>query len=128
MLKSIEILRMAHALAAHASTRQGLSAANAANADTPGFRARDLPDFAEIYRGGNGDGMALRHTRDGHLSPALTGSARSVLAPGVEKPNGNTVSLEGEMMRAAAIRGEHDKALAVYKSTLSMIRSSLGRG
>ena len=128
MLKSIEILQMAQALAAHASARQGLAAANTANADTPGFHARDLPEFAEVYRNGAGGGMALRQTREGHLSAPASGSARAIIAPGVEKPNGNTVSLEGEMMRAAAIRGEHDKALAVYKSTLSMIRSSLGRG
>ena len=42
MFDRIETLRMASSLTAHAAERQKLIAQNVANADTPGFRARDL--------------------------------------------------------------------------------------
>lgn len=128
MLKNLEILRMAQSLAAHAGARQALAAGNLANADTPGYRARDLADFATVY-GGDAADTGLRQTRAGHLGAASGGAvARMVEQRGAADPNGNTVSVEAEMMRAAAIRGQHDMALAIYRSTAGMIRSGLGRG
>ncbi|THD85536.1 FlgB family protein [Aliigemmobacter aestuarii] len=127
MLQNLEILQMAQALASHAGARQGLTAANVANADTPGFKARDLPAFAEVYRVAD-PALNLRQTRPGHLGGPDDQAAGAVPSPGAMKPNGNTVSLEAEMVRAAQVRGQHDMALAVYRSAATMIRSSLGRG
>jgi flagellar basal-body rod protein FlgB len=42
-------------------------------------------------------------------------------------PNGNTVSLEQEMVKAASARQDHEMALAIYRNTSSIIRASLGR-
>ena len=42
-------------------------------------------------------------------------------------PNGNTVSLEAEMLKSIEAKREHDRALAIYKSALSVLRISLGR-
>ena len=44
----LSILNLASALAAHASARQEVLAENVAHADTPGYRARDVADFAAI--------------------------------------------------------------------------------
>ena len=46
MFQQPEILATASALARHSSQRQSLVAENIANADTPGYRSRDLDDFA----------------------------------------------------------------------------------
>ena len=40
-----DILRIASAMASHASARQSVVANNIANADTPGFKARDTQPF-----------------------------------------------------------------------------------
>lgn len=126
MFKTLEITRMAHALAAHAMARQGAIAQNMAHADTPGYRARDLGPFAETYAAQ--DGLALRATRPGHLAPAATTATAALRDTGdTPAPNGNSVSLEAEMIRAADTRHQHDLALAVYKSTSSLLRTSLGR-
>jgi flagellar basal-body rod protein FlgB len=103
-------------------------ARNVANADTPGYRARDLESFADIYRGGSD--MDLRRTRGAHLDPARTAepAARIVDAGGEAAPNGNTVSLETEMIRSVEVKRGHDMALAVYRTSLDLWRSSLGRG
>ena len=123
---NVEAMKMARALAQHASARQGVIARNIAHADTPGYRAQDLPSFAETYR----DQMStpLRATRSGHdPGPRMTTlSMRPVT--GEPSPNGNSVSLEAEMVKAAETRHQHDMALAIYKSLSGMIRTSLGRG
>ena len=116
---------MAQAMAANAGQRMGVIARNVANADTPGYKAMDLPDFAETYAEGQ---TAMRATRPGHLGGASEGAvpiARPVAGSG--SPNGNTVSLEQEMVKAAALRQQHDMALAISRSTSDIIRASLGR-
>ena len=65
MFEKLEITRMAQALSAHAGARLGLVAQNVANADTPGYKARDLPDFAEVWRGGADLPETGSHTASG---------------------------------------------------------------
>lgn len=126
MFDRIETLRMAGSLTAHATERQKLIAQNVANADTPGFRARDLAGFAETYR--SRVSIEMRGTRPGHLTGNSWGGAERIEDTGGEPaPNGNTVSLEEEMIRVAATRREFDMSLAVTRSAMSLIRTSLGR-
>ena len=126
MFGPLEVTRMAQALAAHAGARQGVVAQNIAQADTPGYHAQDLPGFAETY--GAGAAFPLRATRPGHILNDTVASqpvARNVA--GSASPNGNTVSLETEMVRAVAVKQDHDMALAIYRSVSTIIRASLGR-
>ena len=46
---------------------------------------------------------------------------------GAETPNGNSVSLEDQMMRAAAVRQEHGLALGVYAKSLEILRTAITR-
>lgn len=127
MYENMDVLRMAHAMASHAAARQTTVARNIANADTPGYRAQDLPSFTEVWANG-GDRLALRTTREGHLSDSLS---RPVLRPEPLdtplNPNGNSVSLEQEMIRSAELRHQHDMALSIYRSARNILRASLGR-
>ena len=50
MFEGLEIFQLAGATARHAAARQAVVAQNIANADTPGYRARDVADFAETWR------------------------------------------------------------------------------
>jgi flagellar basal-body rod protein FlgB len=127
MFGRLEITAMAQAMAAHAGDRMGLIARNVANADTPGYRAMDLPDFASVY--GEEAAMPLRSTRPGHLAGSGTETGwQPVAAPGPAAPDGNSVSLESEMVRAAFTRQEQDMALAIYRHASGVLRTSLGRG
>lgn len=127
MFDKIEILQLAQGLAAHSAARQSVVARNIANADTPGFKAQDIAPFAESY--GQQKTASLRSTRAGHIGgPGRSAEPATTLTPSAESsPNGNSVSLEGEMVKASETRYQHDLALAVYKSTLGIIRMSLGR-
>lgn len=126
MLPKLELTRMAQAMAAHAGARMEVIARNVANADTPGFKAEDLADFAKAYAEG---GDSLRATRAGHLQGAGMGQAAGperILLPSA--PNGNSVSIEAEMMRAAETRQQHDMALSIYTKTSDILKTALGRG
>ena len=46
---------------------------------------------------------------------------------GAASPDGNTVSLKQEMVKAVEVRQQHDMALAIYRSTAAILRGSLGR-
>ncbi|MEY4984799.1 MAG: hypothetical protein RIR62_3065 [Pseudomonadota bacterium] len=124
MFEKLEITRMAQALMSHAGGRLALAAQNVAHADTAGYRARDLPDFADTWR----DGMAMAATRPGHFGHDRADSLRPRTLSLPADPNGNSVSLEAEMIRASDARQAHDMAMAVYRSTSAVTRAALGRG
>ena len=125
MFEKLQLTSMANAMAERAGARMGVVAQNIANADTPGFRAMDLPSFAETFRD---SGTAMRSTRVGHLITEDQSAAPILQRPkGSGAPNGNMVSLEQEMVKTATIRQDHDMALAIYRNTSEIIRASLGR-
>ena len=122
-----DLMNLAFAAARHAATRQDVIAQNIANADTPGFRARDTGRFADVYR--DGSGAPMRATRDGHLTGSGTedGSAWIRRSTGIISPNGNSVSIEQEMVRSVEAQRDHSKALAIWRASLDLLRASLGR-
>lgn len=129
MFQEPQIMRMAQALASHAAERQNAVAQNVANADTPGYAARDLAPFAEAYAAG--DVMDLRQTRAGHVAGSGdSGTAAPTMRAkaGDRSPNGNSVSLETEMVTSVEVKRQHDLALTIYKTSLGVLRTSLGRG
>ena len=105
---------------------------NIANADTPDYRAKDVASFAATYESAANDG-AMRASRPGHFGGAAATAASEVrmidrAVTGTESPNGNTVSLELEMLNAVEVKRQHDRALTIYRYSLDMLRTSLGRG
>ena len=128
MYGKLEIFQMAQGLAIHASARQSAIATNVANADTPGYRAQDVAAFDQAYRQDNG-GAQMRSTRGGHLGRVESDTPFQIIdSPGPSSPNGNTVSIETEMMKATEVRQHHEMALSIYQTSLGILRTSLGRG
>ena len=125
MFEKLELTRMAQSLAAHSGARMAVIAQNVANADTPGYKARDLPPFATVFAAA---GIDMRATRPGHIgSGGSNDQPLPDLARGHLAPNGNSVSLEAEMVKSVEARQSHDMALAIYRATSDVIRASLGR-
>ena len=116
MFDRLEIFALASAQARHAAARQAVVAQNIANADTPGYRARDVADFAETWR-------ALQ----GRADPGGPLPLRVVDAGTPAAPNGNSVSLELEMLRGVEAQRSHDRALRVYGAALAILRATIGR-
>lgn len=124
MFQNLAIFQTAAGLSHHAARSQAQIATNIANADTPGYRARDVGSFADSYRSG---GSGLRATRAGHLMSAGVETARLHDRPNEASPNGNTVSLEQEMVASVSAQQDHDRALAIYRFGLNLMRAPLGR-
>ena len=145
MTQDLHILAMAKGLAHHAAARQALVTENIANADTYGYRARDVEPFAEVYRGPGAPEratdspprvFAASATRPGHagFSPSGAGGAAAYAATAYEtrrieadSTNGNSVSLEDQMMRAAETKLSHDMALGVLRKSMDILRMAIGR-
>jgi flagellar basal-body rod protein FlgB len=127
MYQNLELFQTSGAMARHAGSRQAVVAQNIANADTPDFRALQMPSFAEAFEKSGFAGM--KATRASHLSG---GGAQMSLARPSESmaepaPNGNSVSIEDEMLQAVEVSREHSRALAIYRHGLTVIRATLGR-
>ncbi|MBU2992390.1 FlgB family protein [Octadecabacter sp. 1_MG-2023] len=126
MFTNLNLFQTSYAMARHAGARQAVTAANMANADTPNYRAQTMESFADSYE--NSSAGEMRTTRAGHMD--VNGSS---LTPSTDftdaeaSPNGNSVSLEQEMINAVEVQREHNRALAIYKHSLDVVRMSIGR-
>lgn len=122
MFENLTIFKTASAMAGHAAQSQALISQNVANADTPGYVGKQMQPFAALYTPQDAAG-SQRATRATHMH-GNTGDQQ--IAPvemrGGDNPNDNTISLESELLKAANAKSHHDRALAIYKSALDMLR------
>jgi flagellar basal-body rod protein FlgB len=128
MLGGMFVFALASARLAHASQRNAVIARNIAQADTPGFKAQDIAafDFGRAL-----PAMEPKATRPGHaVGKAPPGQLEVEIrdAPATdESPDGNTVSLEEQMVQAAETRGQFELAATLYAKHLSLLRTAIGR-
>lgn len=118
MLKSINILDLTSSMASHSAQRHAVIAENIANSDTPNYKAKDLESFAETFKSKLLQGQDIAGN-DFKTIETDMGDAHS--------PNGNSVSLEDQMMRSAQTQNDHAMALMVYKKSLSMMKMAVGK-
>ena len=115
------------------SARQGVLAENIANADTPGYRARDLErvDHARRCTVNNPTSTGPVRTDAGHLvgrsvvdSTRFNNGRSSTFEI---TPEGNSVVLEEEVMRMTANQLDYQTVSTIYQKSLGMIRTAIGR-
>jgi flagellar basal-body rod protein FlgB len=112
--------------------RQTVLAQNVANADTPGYIARDLkaPDFRKLLEGQSTQKqVTLVTTQPGHIS--IQRSSASMAEPENSNDrslNGNAVSLEEQMMKVSQTANDFALTTSLYRANLGLIKTVLGRG
>lgn len=122
MFENLTVFQTASAMAQHAGQQQALVSQNVANADTPGYVGKQLPPFAALFSAPESAGMQ-RSTRAGHLHGSISvPQLNATEMRGGDNPNENTISLEAELLKAAEAKTHHDRALAIYKSALDVLR------
>ncbi len=124
MYQSLDIFQTSGAMARHAGARQALTAANMANADTPGYVGRSLPSFQDSYR--MSQTGVLRATRPAHFGVGPDGLVQPSETRAEPAPNGNAVSVELEMLRSVEAQREHSRALAIYRHGMTVMRAVIG--
>lgn len=113
-------------------TRQNVLAQNVANADTPGYRARELrpPDFTALLNGGASDGPAMMRTNAMHIGGGASGLSSFRLDDTGDyevSPSGNAVSLEDQMMNVAENQMDYQLATSLYSRSLGLLRTAISR-
>ena len=129
MFQNLSLFQISGKMATHATVRQRVIAENLANVDTPGYRQMDVLAFKDTLRPHKTD-VTLQTTRDGHLTSR--GAVQDmpparIVRSASQGPNGNSVSLEGEIMKSAQVEQQHEMAVTVYRSTMTILRSVIAR-
>jgi len=107
--------------------RQSVLAQNVANADTPGYRARDLsePLSGSAQRAG---GVSLLRTSSGHLGPSGGDPAAAGRPRTFEiTPEGNSVVLEEEVMRVSQNVMDYQMVSQLYSRGIGMLKTAISR-
>lgn len=110
-------------------SRQKLLAENVANADSPGFRPRDLrePLPQALAQGGASRGVALVATHAGHMAGSGAGVSRGNAPRFEATPSGNGVVLEDEMMKVSQNQSDFQMAATLYGKSLQLLKTAIGR-
>ncbi len=124
-LNSIPLLNAITQRMSWLGARQAVLAENVANADTPGYAARDIPepDFKRLLAASDSS-IAMRRTRPRHLA-GTAGEARltqSSLKPGKV---GTVVSIEEQMMEVGRTRMDYDAMVSIYRKQVHLIKMAV---
>lgn len=107
--------------------RQELLAHNVANADTPGWRPRDLGSFAATLSATSGSGPV--QTQPNHLPGThATFPLDTTTRPSGRAPDGNAVSMQEQLMKVAGTESSQELVTNLYSKYLGFFRLALGRG
>ena len=109
---------------AHIGQRQEVLAQNIANADTPGWKSRDLKPFADMLA--RATSAPPWQTQPGHLAPRR-GAAQGEVQGGERALDGNSVVLDGELGKIADSESSHSLVTGLYAKYLGMFRTAAGR-
>ena len=105
--------------------RQGLLAQNIANANTPGYAAKDLQPFAKTLAQALPD---MAQTNPMHLTgTSSAGRTDPLLRPTERAPDGNAVSLEEQLTKVADTDNAHGLVTALYHKYMGLFRTAIGK-
>ena len=102
-MSKIYLLELASQQEKWLTARQTMVATNIANANTPGYRAKDIQPFSDVLERTQ---ISMATTNPAHLTPASEelGAAQSTEPDSWETTiSGNSVSLEQELMKEGEI-------------------------
>jgi len=108
--------------------RQQVLAQNIANADTPGWRSRDLRPFADVLA--DATGVAPVRSSMTHLPGTVDPLRnRTIPAPGPTRmPDGNDVGLDDQLIHIANTETQQAMVTSLVKKYAGLFRLALGRG
>jgi len=112
--------------------RQGLLAQNVANADTPGYRGRDLKaiDFSKELNSLSLDPVTTASTdpMDFSVTASVGDATDGEQQANFEvTPEGNGVTIEDEMMKVSANQMDYQTITSLYTKSLQLIKTAIGQ-
>ena len=106
--------------------RSEVLASNLANADTPGYKARDL-DFQSALKKSMPSNQSIERTQEGHFSPSdrLLGATMMFRAPNQASLDGNTVESHIEQAKYSENAVQYQASLRFVNGRFSGLMSAL---
>ena len=133
-MTDIPVLRAIKDKLKYHEARQKVLAENIANADTPGYTGRDIkaPDFFRVaVEGDSSRPVAAVVTSPLHIATTPIGGDtgfRQQKVDGYEvTPDGNSVSLEDQMMKVTQNQMDYQMATSLYARSLGLLKTALGK-
>ena len=125
MMADIGLFALAEQRLEWVGQRQKQLAENVANADTPNYRPKDIAPFSSALSAFQ---LSPSLTNPLHLAGFSKPGATSRPISSEKSPDGNSVSVEDEMTKAAD--DENTQALVgnLWKSYMGMFMTALGKG
>lgn len=110
-----------------AADRQKIIAANLANIETPGYRAKDIKFYDFLRESEKNNPNQLVKTSPMHLSVDSKKTSRYISEDlsGPEKPDGNNVDLDIQMSRLHFTKGYFQTAAYFMKARYQMVLNAL---
>jgi flagellar basal-body rod protein FlgB len=107
--------------------RQSVLAANIANANTPGFQARDVQSFESVLSG-SGSIEPVR-TQSAHMAGTIpTGMASLITTPPDARAlDGNSVALDQQLTKVADTETTQALVTSIWKEYMGMFNTALGK-
>ena len=129
MFENIQLLRTSGLMARHATIRQKLISENIANSNSPNYTPRDVVVFKDVMARQGSLDTAFR-SRAGHFDWEFHMDFQEDKSGKIfeTKPNGNSVSVEGEILKSIEVEQQHSQALAIYQHSIDLLKMSIGRG
>lgn len=100
--------------------RQAVLAQNIANANTPGYAARDVKSFKDVL-------AAQERTAAGLPSTAARAGGLADRSVAESSLDGNAIVLDEQLEKVAETDNAHQLAMTLYKKYSGMFRTAIGR-
>lgn len=134
MLESIGLLQLSSQRMRYLSQKQALIGQNIANADTPGYRSKDLTAFTTsepLAQSGSHSGpLQLAATNANHIGFGVSGTVSARVNGNAkaydEKLDTNNVSVEEQEMKANDVADSYSLATLAYAKSVDLLKASLG--
>jgi flagellar basal-body rod protein FlgB len=128
VMESIQLFNLASRQAEWLSVRQTVVAGNIANANTPGFRAKDVNAFNAVLQNTQ---LPMRSTNPLHFTESPTESyvvESEVNKGSATQLSGNSVELSEELMKQGSVKRDYDLNTAIVKSFHKMLLMTVRKG
>jgi flagellar basal-body rod protein FlgB len=122
-MEPIYLLDLASRKSGWLAARQATVASNISNANTPGYKAKDLAAFSEVL---NTTQLSLVSTNPGHIAiggPNGVDEARATSNAWEVTETGNSVGVEEELLKAGEVNRDYSLTTNIVKSFHAMLMS-----
>jgi flagellar basal-body rod protein FlgB len=129
----IPLMSMLRDRMAWLSRRQDVLSQNVASADVPGYTPSDLKpmDFEQTLKSSlRNSASSLTVTDPRHIAvTSASAGYEQEEKPDVESsPNGNSVSLEAEMIKVSDTQAQYEAAANLYGKAIDMMKMAIDKG